>query len=38
VDLAPVGGSLLLAAGACGNGDAIDVDQLTRLIDQALAA
>lgn len=38
VKLAPVGGSLLLAARACGNGEAIDVDELTRLIDQALAA
>jgi N-acetylglucosamine kinase-like BadF-type ATPase len=38
VELAPVGGSLLLAARACGNGEAIDVDELTRLIDQALTA
>jgi glucosamine kinase len=35
VELAPVGGSLLLAAHACGNGHTIDVDQLTRLIDAA---
>jgi glucosamine kinase len=35
VELAPVGGSLLLAARACGNGEAIDVDELTRLIDGA---
>jgi N-acetylglucosamine kinase-like BadF-type ATPase len=35
VELAPVGGSLLLAARACGNGEAIAVDELTRLIDAA---
>jgi glucosamine kinase len=36
VRLAPVGGSLLLAARACGNGETVDVGKLTRLIDQAL--
>ncbi|HEY4809900.1 MAG TPA: BadF/BadG/BcrA/BcrD ATPase family protein [Solirubrobacteraceae bacterium] len=35
VELAPVGGSLLLAARACGNGEAIAMDGLTRLIDAA---
>jgi N-acetylglucosamine kinase-like BadF-type ATPase len=37
VELAPVGGSLLLAARACGRGEAIDVEHLTRLIDAAQA-
>jgi len=36
VELAPVGGSLLLAARACGNGDAIEAGELARLIDAAL--
>lgn len=36
VELAPVGGSLLLAARVCGNGEAIEVDELSRLIDEAL--
>ncbi|HLH13310.1 MAG TPA: BadF/BadG/BcrA/BcrD ATPase family protein [Solirubrobacteraceae bacterium] len=38
VEMAPVGGSLLLAARACGNGDAIDAQRLTPLIDRALSA
>ncbi|MGO9762322.1 MAG: BadF/BadG/BcrA/BcrD ATPase family protein [Solirubrobacteraceae bacterium] len=36
VEMAPVGGSLLLAARACGNGDAIAAAELTPLIDRAL--
>ncbi len=35
VDMAPVGGSLLLAARACGHDGAIPVDELARLIDSA---
>jgi N-acetylglucosamine kinase-like BadF-type ATPase len=38
VELAPVGGSLLLAARACGNGEAIAVDELTRLIHAATSS
>jgi N-acetylglucosamine kinase-like BadF-type ATPase len=38
VDMAPVGGSLLLAARACGREGAISVEGLTRLIDSAVAA
>jgi N-acetylglucosamine kinase-like BadF-type ATPase len=38
VGMAPVGGSLLLAARACGREGAIAVEQLTRLLDDALAA
>jgi glucosamine kinase len=37
VEMAPVGGSLQLAARACGRGDAIDRDDLRRSIDAALA-
>ena len=37
VEMAPVGGSLQLAARACGRGDAIDEDDLRRSIDAALA-
>ena len=37
VDMAPVGGSLQLAARACGRADAIDRNSLKRLIDTALA-
>jgi glucosamine kinase len=37
VDMPPVGGSLLLAARACGRGDAIDAGELSQLIDSALA-
>jgi glucosamine kinase len=37
VEMAPVGGSLLLAARACGCEGAVAVDELTRLIDAALA-
>jgi hypothetical protein len=37
VELAPVGGSLLLAARACGNADAIVAGELARLIDGALS-
>jgi glucosamine kinase len=37
VDMAPVGGSLLLAARACGRGDALEPDSLRRLLDTALA-
>jgi glucosamine kinase len=37
VDMAPVGGSLLLAARACGRGDALEPAELSRLIDEALA-
>ena len=36
VEMAPVGGSLLLAARACGRGDALDPPALARLIDGAL--
>jgi glucosamine kinase len=36
VEMAPVGGSLLLAAKACGSGEAIDAAELTKLIDGAL--
>jgi len=36
VELAPVGGSLLLAARACGNGEEIEAGELSRLIDDAL--
>jgi N-acetylglucosamine kinase-like BadF-type ATPase len=36
VDMAPVGGSLLLAARACGNGEAIAAGELSKLIDDAL--
>jgi N-acetylglucosamine kinase-like BadF-type ATPase len=38
VEMAPVGGSLLLAARACGRGDALDPAELARLIDEALSA
>jgi hypothetical protein len=34
--MAPVGGSLLLAARACGNGDAIAAAELAQLIERAL--
>jgi N-acetylglucosamine kinase-like BadF-type ATPase len=37
VEMAPVGGSLLLAARACGRSDALTTDALTRLLDEALA-
>jgi glucosamine kinase len=37
VEMAPVGGSLLLAARACNRGEALDPAELTRLIDDALA-
>jgi glucosamine kinase len=37
VEMAPVGGSLLLAARACDRGDALDPAALSRLIDDALA-
>jgi N-acetylglucosamine kinase-like BadF-type ATPase len=37
VDMAPVGGSLLLAARACARGDALAPAALSRLIDDALA-
>ena len=37
VEMAPVGGSLLLALRACGHEEAIDIIALTRLIDGALA-
>ena len=37
VEMAPVGGSLLLAARACDRGDALDPAELSRLIDDALA-
>jgi glucosamine kinase len=36
VEMAPAGGSLLLAARACGNGEAITPPALSRLIDAAL--
>lgn len=35
VEMAPVGGSLLLAAKACGQDEAIDAGELTKLIDGA---
>jgi N-acetylglucosamine kinase-like BadF-type ATPase len=35
-EMAPVGGSLLLAARACRRGDALDPAELSRLIDEAL--
>jgi glucosamine kinase len=38
VEMAPVGGSLLLAARACGRGDALDPAGLSRSIDAALNA
>jgi glucosamine kinase len=37
VEMAPVGGSLQLAARACGRADAIDRAELQRLLDAALA-
>jgi N-acetylglucosamine kinase-like BadF-type ATPase len=37
VQMAPVGGSLLLAARACGHDAAVAVDELSRLIDGILA-
>jgi N-acetylglucosamine kinase-like BadF-type ATPase len=37
VEMAPVGGSLLLAARAAGRGDALDSGELSRLIDSALS-
>jgi glucosamine kinase len=37
VQMAPVGGSLLLAAKACGEGAALEAAQLAKLIDGALA-
>ena len=37
VEMAPVGGSLLLAARACGCAAQLDPDRLTRLLDTALA-
>jgi N-acetylglucosamine kinase-like BadF-type ATPase len=36
VQMAPVGGSLLLAARACGHGEQLSPDELSRLIDEAL--
>jgi glucosamine kinase len=38
VEMAPVGGSLLLATRACGNSDAIEPAELSRLLDDALRA
>lgn len=38
VEMAPVGGSLLLAARACGMSDAIAPAELARLLDEALRA
>jgi N-acetylglucosamine kinase-like BadF-type ATPase len=38
VEMAPVGGGLLLAARAAGAGGALDGDELTRLIDRAVTA
>ncbi len=38
VEMAPVGGSLLLAARACGRGGALAEVDLAGLIDKALAA
>ncbi len=37
VEMAPVGGSLLLAAKACGRQERLDVQELTSLIEEALA-
>jgi hypothetical protein len=37
VEMAPVGGSLLLAARACGHADPLPVDELCALVDGALA-
>jgi hypothetical protein len=37
VEMAPVGGSLLLAARACGRADTLEPARLTRLLDDALA-
>jgi glucosamine kinase len=37
VDMAPVGGSLMLAANACGGAHAFDPGELSRLIDATLA-
>jgi len=37
VDMSPVGGSLLLAARACGRADALDPVELSRMIDAASA-
>jgi glucosamine kinase len=36
VEMAPVGGSLQLAARACGRADAVERDELQRLLDDAL--
>jgi glucosamine kinase len=36
VEMAPVGGSVLLAMRACGNGEAVSASELTALIDAAL--
>ncbi len=36
VEMAPVGGSLMLAARACGNGEQIGAAELSKLIDAAL--
>lgn len=38
VEMAPVGGSLLLAARAVGRSDAVSSPELTRLLDEALRA
>jgi N-acetylglucosamine kinase-like BadF-type ATPase len=38
VEMAPVGGSLLLAARACGHAGAIDAQRLRALLDRALSA
>jgi glucosamine kinase len=38
VEMAPVGGSLLLAARACGRSDAVSSPELTRLLDEAVRA
>jgi glucosamine kinase len=38
VEMAPVGGSLLLAARMCGQGDAITATELAPLVEQALRA
>jgi len=38
VEMAPVGGSLLLAARMCGHGDAIEARELAPLVEQALRA
>jgi hypothetical protein len=37
VEMAPVGGSLLLAARASGHGEGLEAEQLSALIDEALA-